>query len=82
MAKEMKNILLVMLILVSLVFGLNNISHSNQLAERQRVYMQKHVNKVKIEKPRKYQEMVNKAGTIVNCLSCHEEEFRQEEDSK
>jgi hypothetical protein len=47
------------------------------MAERQRIYLQKHIDKVKIEKPREYQEMVDKAGTIVNCLSCHEEEFMQ-----
>jgi hypothetical protein len=79
MVKEIKNISLVFLILVCLIFGMKNISHSDQLAEKQRIYLEKHVEKVRIEKPKEYQEMVEKAGTIVNCLSCHEEEFMKED---
>ena len=77
----MRNISIAVVISLCLIFGLQNISYSDALADRQRIYLQKHVDKVKIEKPREYQEMVEKAGTIVNCLSCHEEEFMTEENS-
>ena len=80
MVIEIKNISLVFLILVCLIFGLQSISHSDSLAERQRIYLEKHVAKVRTEKPKEYQEMVEKAGgTVVNCLSCHEEEFMEED---
>ena len=77
--RKIKNISFVLLILVCLILGMKNISYSDSIAERQRIYMQKHIDKVKVEKPREYQEMVEKAGTIVNCLSCHEEDFMKED---
>ena len=82
MIKMFRNISIAAVISLCLIFGFQSISHSDSLAERQRVYMQKHVDKVKVEKPKEYQEMVEKAGTIVNCLSCHEEEFMIEENSQ
>ena len=75
MIRMMRNISIAAVISLCLIFGLQSISHSDSLADRQRIYMQKHIDKVKIENPQEYQEMVDKAGIIVNCLSCHEEEF-------
>ncbi len=77
--RKIKNISLALLILVCLIFGMKNISHSDSMAERQRIYLEKHVEKVRAEKPKEYQEMVEKAGIIANCLSCHEEEFMKED---
>jgi len=79
MIRMMKNISIAVIISLCLIFGLQSISHSDSLAERQRIYLQKHLDKVKIENPKEYQEMVDKVGTIVNCLSCHEEEFMKED---
>lgn len=81
MIRMMRNIAIAAIALC-LIFGLQGISHSDLLAERQRLYLQKHVDKVRIEKPREYQEMVDKAGTIANCLSCHEDEFKKKEDPR
>lgn len=81
MIRMMRNIAIAAIALC-LIFGLQGISHSDRLTEGQRLYLQKHVEKVRIEKPREYQEMMDKAGTIVNCLSCHEDEFKKEEDSR
>ena len=80
MIRIMRNISIAAVIALCLIFGLQSISHSDSLAERQRLYLQKHVDKVKIEKPNEYREMVDKVGTIANCLSCHEEEFNKKED--
>jgi len=82
MIRMMKSISITVITLLCLMFGLQSMSHSESLAERQRIYMQKHIDKVRVEKPREYQKMVDKAGTIVNCLSCHEEEFKKKEDPK
>lgn len=78
MITTMKNITLTAVTVFCLIFGLQSISHSDPQSERQSLYLQRHVDKVKIEKPEEYQDMVDKVGTIVNCLSCHEEEFRKE----
>jgi len=71
-----------MVIFLCLIFGMQSISIADLSAEKQRIYLQKHIDKVKIEKPKEYKEMVDKAGTIVNCLSCHEEEFKKKEDPR
>lgn len=82
MIRIMRNILLASLISLCLILGLQSFSHSETMSEKQRIYLEKHVQKVRVEKPREYQEMVDKAGgTIVNCLSCHEEEFSKKKDS-
>ncbi|MBL7032339.1 MAG: hypothetical protein ISR97_04060 [Nitrospira sp.] len=78
----MRNTAITAVTVLCLVFGLQGISYSDIQAEKQRLYLQKHVDKVRIEKPREYQEMVDKAGTIENCLSCHEDEFKKKEDPK
>ena len=79
MIRMMRNITLAAATVLCLIFGLQSISIADLLAEKQRIYMQKHLDKVKIEKPKEYQEMVDKVGTIVNCLSCHKEEFMKED---
>ena len=80
MIRIMKNISIAAVISLCMIFGLQSTSHSDLTAERQRLYLQRHVDKVRVEKPKEYQEMVNKAGTIENCLSCHEEVFKKKED--
>ena len=81
MIRMMRNISIAAVTVLCLIFGLQGISHSDRLADRQSLYLQRHVDKVKIKKPREYKEMVEKAGTIVNCLSCHEDEFKKQKDS-
>lgn len=78
----MRNIAIASVTVICMIFGLQGISHSDRLAEKQRLYLQKHVDKMRIEKPREYQGMVDKAGTILNCLSCHGDAFKKKEDSK
>jgi hypothetical protein len=83
MIRITRNISIALIISLCMIFGLQSRSHSNTMAERQRIYLEKHVQKVRLEKPKAYQEMVDKAGgTIVNCLSCHDEEFKKKENSK
>lgn len=77
MIRMIKIILVTSGIFLCLIFGLQSISIAEPSAEQQRIKMQRHIDKEKIKHPREYQEMVNKAGTIVNCVSCHEEEFKK-----
>lgn len=80
MIRIMKIISLAVAAALCLIFGFQGISHSSgadTMPEKLRAYMKLHVDKVKVENPDEYQEMMDKAGGVVHdCMSCHEDEFR------
>ncbi len=66
----MSKSILSFIITVSLVFGTTMLTAA--ASKPNPVKMQRHVDKVKITHPAKYQEMLQKAGgQIEDCLSCH-----------
>jgi hypothetical protein len=83
MIRTIKNITITATICFSMIVVLQSISGAENQDEGQRIYLQRHIEKVKVQNPREYQEMMDKAGgVIINCLSCHEEEFMGTEGPK
>jgi len=67
-----RGISIMAIICLCLIFGMENISHA--VFSTNPVFMQEHIEKMKREKPQKYQAMVQKAGgNITDCCSCHTE---------
>lgn len=81
MMKIIKILSLTIIMMFCLILGLQSVSDAETREEEmQRIYLQKHLEKMEMEKPLEYQEMLDDAGgVIMNCLSCHEEEFESDE---
>lgn len=69
-----KDISIITIVCLCLMFVMENITYgiTPTLAQKDLQEMQRHIDKMKIMSPQKYQEMVKRAsGNIKGCTNCH-----------
>ena len=75
-----KVISLTTVMIFCLILGLQSVSDAETREEQMhRLYLERHLEKVRAENPVEYQRMLDDAGgVIMDCLSCHEEDFESD----